>query len=173
MKRIPATLAIALFWMVRALAAPELVPLEDGLPDGGFRLPDLQDRPHALEDYRGRVVLVNFWATWCPPCIREMPDLERLRETLAGEPFEILAVNVGEQKFRVWKFIRLVGFDLPVLLDSHRQVYTAWDLAVLPTSFLLDKNGRIRYRVQAAPRWDSDQTLSVIRGLLQEQETTQ
>ncbi|MGD2112094.1 MAG: TlpA disulfide reductase family protein [Gammaproteobacteria bacterium] len=173
LKRTLAALLLTLCWMVRALAGPELLPLEDGVSHAGFTLPDLQDRPHALADYRGKVVLVNFWATWCPSCIHEMPDLKQLAKTLEDEPFEILTVNVGEQKFRVWKFLRLVDFDLPVLLDSRKEVFTAWELTVLPTSFLLDRNGRIRYRVQAAPQWDGEATLAVIRQLLAEPVSTQ
>jgi len=138
-----------------------------------FNLPDLTDGSHALQDYRGKVVLVNFWASWCPPCVYEMPDLERLRETFGDDPFEILAVNVGEQKFRVWKFDGLVGFDLPVLLDPRKEVFRAWGLAVLPTSFLVDADGHIRYRVEGAPEWRDAQTLSLIRELLEQPETTQ
>ena len=173
MRPVSTAAVAALFWMAQALAGPELVPFEGMIAEPGFTLPDLQDMPHALKDYRGRVVLVNFWATWCAPCIYEMPELEKLRERLRDRPFEILAVNVGEQQFRVWKFVRLVGLDLPVLLDTRKEIYTKWNLEVLPTSFLLDRNGRIRYRVQAAPQWDSDDTIAAIRELLQEPETTQ
>lgn len=173
MRRSSIALAATLLWMTRALAAPELVPFESETAASEFALPDLQDTPHALQDYRGKVVLVNFWATWCPSCIQEMPDLERLAETLAGEPFEIVTINVGEQKFRVWKFVKLIDFDLPVLLDTRKNTFSAWGLSVLPTSFLIDRRGRVRYRVLAAPEWDSDETLSVIRTLIREQETTQ
>ncbi len=173
MKRTSTALVITLLWMAAVLAGPELTPLGDDMPDSGFDLPDLQDTTHALKDYRGKVVLVNFWASWCPSCIYEMPDLARLRETLGDEAFEILTVNVGEAKFKVWKFVRLINFNLPVLLDSRKELFKAWNLSVLPTSFLIDRSGNIRYRVQAAPEWDSDATIAIIRQLLQEQENTQ
>lgn len=173
MKPISMAALAALLWTAQTLAGPELVPFEGMIADPGFSLPDLQDRPHALKDYRGKVVLVNFWATWCAPCIYEMPELEQLRKQLDDPSFEILTINAGEQKFRVWKFVRLVSFTLPVLLDTRKEVFTTWNLEVLPTSFLLDRNGRIRYRVQAAPQWDSDDTIAMIRELLQEPETTQ
>lgn len=153
-------------WAVAAPLAPQALA-----PD--FTLRTLDGKNLRLGEQRGRVVLVNFWATWCPSCIREMPELKRLADTFAGEAFELLTVNVGESKYKVWKFVRLVDFGLPVLLDSHKTVFSTWGMKVLPTSFLLDRNGRIRYRVQAAPQWDSEETLSVIRKLLQEQETTQ
>lgn len=174
MKWASIALLITSFWITQVLAGPGLEPVEDDTSAPAFfTLPDLQDQPHALEDYRGKVVLVNFWASWCPSCIYEMPDLKRLKQTLGNEPFEILAINVGEQKFKVWKFVRLVNFDLPVLLDVGKDLFQAWDLTVLPTTLLLDRNGRPRYQVQGAPQWASDETMSIIRQLLQEEENTQ
>ena len=173
MKRAFLVALIPLLWLAQAQAGPALTPVEGQTTTAVFTLPDLKSKPHALEDYRGRVVLVNFWATWCPSCIREMPDLERLRDTFAAEPFDILTVNVGEPKFKVWKFIKLVDFDLPVLLDTRKQLFQSWDMHVLPTSLLLDRDGRIRYRVQGAPQWDDAQTLSIIRELLEQQENRQ
>jgi len=162
----------ALLWITPAtvLCAPALSTIDGSFP--AFSLPDLKGNPHALDEYRGKVVLVNFWASWCPPCIQEMPALERLGEQLADEPFEIIAINVGEQKYRVWKFIRLVNFDIPVLLDTDKQTFGAWNIMTLPTSFLLDTDGQVRYRAQGVPDWDSEETLAVIRELLQHQETT-
>jgi thiol-disulfide isomerase/thioredoxin len=125
---------------------------------------------HQLADYRGKVVLVNFWASWCPPCIKEMPGLQRLQKKLGKQPFDILAVNVGEQKYRVWKFTKLIDFTLPVLLDTRSETFAAWDASVLPTSFLLDTEGRIRYRVQGDLEWDSEPVVTLIRTLLPQQQ---
>jgi thiol-disulfide isomerase/thioredoxin len=134
-----------------------------------FDLPDLQGQQHNLDDYRGQVILVNFWASWCPPCIQEMPALQKLKQELSGQPFEILAINVGEQKYRVWKFVKLVNFDLPVLLDTRKDTFNAWGSSVLPTSFLLDKQGRVRYRVQGDTEWDSEKVSALIKALLDEE----
>jgi len=138
-----------------------------------FDLPDLKGQPHNLDAYRGRVVLVNFWASWCPPCVQEMPALEKLRKKLNEQPFEILAVNVGEAKYRVWKFVKLVNFNLPVLLDERKHTFDAWGVSVLPTSFLLDKRGRVRYRVQGDAGWDSDTVIALIEALINEEEIEQ
>jgi len=112
------------------------------------------------------VVLVNFWASWCPPCIKEMPSLQRLQQRLDDQPFTILTINVEEKKYKVWKFVQLINFTLPVLLDPESRTFYAWNSSILPTSFLLDRQGRVRYRVQGDLVWDSDETISLINKLL-------
>jgi thiol-disulfide isomerase/thioredoxin len=133
-----------------------------------FSLPDVQDRERSLADYRGKVVLVNFWASWCAPCVYEMPALMRLQQRLQDQPFQILALNVGEKKYRVSKFVNLIRFDLPVLLDTSKEVFDAWGLETLPTSFLIDAEGRVRYRVRGDPGWNDADTLAVVEQLLSE-----
>jgi thiol-disulfide isomerase/thioredoxin len=131
-----------------------------------FSLPDVQDHEHSLADYRGKVVLVNFWASWCAPCVYEMPALIRLHQRLQDRPFEILALNVGEKKYQVSKFVNLIHFDPPVLLDTSKEVFQTWGLETLPTSFLIDAEGRVRYRVRGDPGWNAADTLAVLEQLL-------
>ena len=138
-----------------------------------FTLPDLKDRMHALSSYTGKVVLVNFWASWCPPCIYEMPELTRLKKQLVDQPFEIIAVNVGEKKYRVRKFVKLINFNLPVLLDTSQDTFNAWGVKTLPTSFLIDAEGNIRYRIRGNPDWDDKNTIAVIEQLISEYTTKQ
>ena len=114
---------------------------------------------------------MNFWASWCPPCIKEMPGLQQLQAKLADRPFTILAVNVGEKRYDVWKFTKLVDFTLPTPLDPNRGTFNAWGAEVLPTSFLLDTRGQIRYRVQGDLEWNSDTVISVVERLLAEGDT--
>lgn len=134
-----------------------------------FSLSDLKDNKHTSSDYQGKVVLVNFWASWCPPCIQEMPELTRLKNKLADQPFEILAINVGEKKYKVRKFAKLINFNLPVLLDTSKQTFDDWEIKTLPTSFLIDAEGIIRYRVRGNPGWEEKETLAIIEQLLSEQ----
>ncbi|HEX5092327.1 MAG TPA: TlpA disulfide reductase family protein [Burkholderiales bacterium] len=122
-------------------------------PTPGLRLQDLHGREHRLADYRGRVVLVNFWATWCAPCREEMPSIGRLRRSLAGQPFEVLAVNVGEPASRIEKFRAQVPMDFPVLLDADTAAARAWKARFLPASYLVDADGRVRYTVYGALDW--------------------
>jgi len=163
-------LACLLAWILAstALSAGTLQPTGTDSPDLDFNLADLKDATHTLSEYRGKVVAVNFWASWCPPCIREMPSMQRLQNKLTDEAFVMLPVNVGEKKNKVWKFVKLINFNVPTLLDPNSETFNAWDVSVLPTSFLLDKQGHIRYRVQGDLEWDSGEVVAVIEELINE-----
>ncbi len=88
---------------------------------------------------------MNFWATWCAPCVEEMPALARLRARLAPRGFEVLAVNQGEMPQRVSAFVSRSGLDLPILLDRDKEAGKAWRVRALPTTFIVDAAGRIRF----------------------------
>jgi len=133
-----------------------------------LRLPDLQQRPVDLKALRGQVVLVNFWASWCSPCLVELPSMRRLQQRLADRPFRLLAVNAGETRQRVETTLRSMRLQLPVLLDGEREVYKAWGLKLLPASFLVDIHGAIRYVAKGALDWDDDEVVATIETLLKE-----
>jgi cytochrome c biogenesis protein CcmG, thiol:disulfide interchange protein DsbE len=128
-------------------------------------LRDLAGRQHALADYRGKVVLVNFWATWCEPCREEMPSMQRLTQHFAGRPFAILAVNYGESDIRAGDFLKRSFLDLTVLLDPGQDASRAWRVRVLPASFLLGADGRVRYGVIGEIDWMSPPAIETVRGL--------
>jgi peroxiredoxin len=132
----------------------------------GLALRDLQGRLHRLEDYRGKVVLVNFWATWCGPCREEMPSINKLRAALAARPFAVLAVNVGEPESRIGRFIGEVPLDFPVLLDQDTAVAKAWQARILPASFVVGPDGRIRYSVLGEIDWTDARVRKAIDALL-------
>ncbi len=172
--QLAAGLVLVLCCLQHAIAAQaEIQPWSADNMANEFTLPDLKDSMHSLSSYKGKVVLVNFWASWCPPCIHEMPELIRLKKQLVDQPFEILALNVGEKKYRVRKFVKLINFDLPVLLDTSKDTFNAWDIKTLPTSFLIDSRGNIRYRIRGNPGWQDKNTLAVIAQLISEQTTKQ
>lgn len=154
--------------VVNVAAAAEIHRFEDNTLPPPLILKDFRDKTHNLEDFRGSVVLVNYWASWCPPCIHEMPALQRLDQDLKDQPFEILAPNVGEKKYRVIRFTRLVKFDLPVLLDPRKEAFRAWGSNILPTSYLIDARGRLRYRIRGNPDWDDENTRALITQLVAE-----
>lgn len=133
-----------------------------------FTLADFKGQSHSLSDYKGKIVLINFWASWCPPCIHEMPALKKLKQNLADKPFEILAINVGEKKYKVRKFSKVIKLDLPVLLDTSSSTFDNWSVKTLPTSFLVDATGTIRYRVLGNPGWDNAASTDIIDKLITE-----
>jgi thiol-disulfide isomerase/thioredoxin len=128
-------------------------------------LEDLGHKVHTLEDYRGRVVLVNFWASWCAPCVVEMPGMQRLQEAMAGKPFTLLAVNVEESPGTVWKFAAKVRVQFPLLLDRDGQTASDWGIDIYPTSFLIDPQGRVQYVAYGPREWDAPEMIQAIEGL--------
>lgn len=129
-------------------------------------LSDLEGKRHRLQDYRGKVVLINFWATWCEPCRDEMPSMRRLRTSLAGQPFEVLAVNLGEPASRIRAFLHKIPLEFPVLLDPDTAVAKAWQARILPASFVVGPDGRIRYSHLGELDWSQEGARRAIVGLL-------
>jgi thiol-disulfide isomerase/thioredoxin len=129
-------------------------------------LRDLDGREHKLSDYRGKVVVLNFWATWCEPCRREMPSMQRLQDRLAGRPFAVLAVDFGEGPPQVREFLRKLPVRFTVLLDRDLATAGAWKVNVLPTSLVIDAGLKIRYSAIGDLEWDSPPVEDAIRKLL-------
>jgi thiol-disulfide isomerase/thioredoxin len=122
-----------------------------------------------LRQLKNRVVLVNFWATWCPPCVHEMPSMQRLSEKLQNDPFVIVGVNIAEQKPVVETFLKnKVHVDFPILLDSDGNTMRQWNVMAFPTSFVIDKQGRIRYALFGSIDWDTPDIMNKIRLLVKE-----
>lgn len=133
-----------------------------------FTLEDIDGKQRRLSDLRGKVVLVNFWATWCPPCRREMPSIERLSQVLKGKNFAILAVNVAESLDMVFSFtgtLELVP-TFPIVFDKDGSVLKAWPVRGLPTTFILDKQGRVAYRAVGGREFDDPAILAQLQSLL-------
>ncbi len=127
---------------------------------------DLAGEPHALSGYRGRVVLVNFWATWCPPCVHEMPSMADLQAAYAGRAFTILAINLGEEVADIRRFLDSRPVNFPVLLDPGQSLPKRWKVFAFPTSYLLGRDGSIRYSVAGAIDWAATPVRQAIDALL-------
>ena len=119
-----------------------------------------------LTDLRGKVILINFWASWCGPCITEIPSLRTLYREMKGRPFEILAINVKESEFKVYKFTQLVEMPFPILLDEDGKIFDSWNSQVLPTSYLLGPEGKIQHRLLGPVDWASAEAAELIESLL-------
>ena len=148
----------------------ELVPFPQTPETPPLELPDLSGQPHNISDYEGKVVLVNFWASWCQPCLKEMPGMQHLYKAMHGRPFSILAVDVEESKSKVWRFKKLLNITFTTLLDSKGTAMKDWGIQIFPTSYLVDSEGRIHYGVQGALEWDSEEVIRLIETLMPKQE---
>ena len=157
-------LAVALA-LPLAAAAKELKPWTGGAPPP-LVLKDLAGREHRLDDYRGKVVVLNFWATWCEPCRDEMPSFNRLKARMGDAPFVILAVNMAEGEARIGEFLQQVPVDFPVLLDRDSGVSKAWRARLLPYTVVLDPASRIRYTALGELDWSAPEVEASLRQLL-------
>jgi thiol-disulfide isomerase/thioredoxin len=117
-------------------------------------LEDLAGRDVDLASFKGEVVLVNFWATWCEPCREEMPSLERLQQKLGGKGLRVLAVNVGEGAPRIRQFLERTPVSLSIVRDAESAVTKAWRVRMLPASFLVDRRGMLRYQIVGEADYD-------------------
>jgi thiol-disulfide isomerase/thioredoxin len=133
-------------------------------PAPTLRLRDGDDRMVDLAQYEGRVVLVNFWATWCPPCRKEFPSLGRVKKLFKPSEFEVLAVNVGEDPDTVFSFAGDAPF--PVLFDRDAKAMAAWPVKGLPTTLLVDRRGRIAMKAVGGREFDDAEIVAAIRSLL-------
>ena len=176
--QVPLLGLLALVWLLAGSAAPAagtgLGPLLDAMgilppvketeaPD--FTLPDLAGRSRRLTEFRGQVVLINFWATWCPPCRAEMPAMERVYREMRNNGFTILAVNFAETAEQAEPFVKEHRLTFPILLDEEGQVTRLYRAFSLPTTYLLDRHGVIVGRAVGAREWDSAEAKRLIRAL--------
>lgn len=133
-------------------SVPAKVSVGGVAPD--FTLKNMQDEEVTLSDLRGQVVLVNFWATWCPPCRQEMPSMEKLYEYLEGQEFEMLAINVEENgPEAVARFLEERSHSFPILFDPQAQAQRLYNVTKYPESFVVDKNGIVVEHVVGAIDW--------------------
>ena len=160
-----AVATLALPALVRG-AAPGALERVGGDPAPKLALNDTSGGIRDIASYRGSVVLVNFWATWCEPCRYEMASIQRLRDKLAGKPFGVLMVNVDEPDARVRRFVADTKLDLPVVMDPGKSVTRGWSVRVLPTTFLVGPDGRLRYRLIGDMDWSADRVVRTITDLL-------
>lgn len=129
-----------------------------------LQLVNIEEQAVSLSAYQGKVVLLNFWATWCPPCIKEMPSMQRLSEHFAEKPFEVVAINVGESSTTVSSFMLELDTELtfPVLLDQEAKSFGQLGLRGLPMTLLLDQHGNIVDKIIGGRDWDTASSIQRI-----------
>jgi thiol-disulfide isomerase/thioredoxin len=160
-----APLSAPLFAPLSARAEGALAPWT-GAPSLPIDLLRPDGAPLTLTDLRGKVVLVNFWATWCAPCVAEMPSLQRLRDMLGADGFEVLGVNLREGPARIDAFTQQTGVRFPIVRDTDGAVARAWGARIFPSSYVIDRTGRVRYVLAGEADWTSPALVATIRALL-------
>jgi peroxiredoxin len=148
-------------------SAPAATPTAwRGGPTPPLALKDLDGREVRLDAYRGRIVVVNFWATWCAPCVEEMPSLMRLREKFAAQGLEVIGVNFQENAARIKPFLQRYGLDLPVVRDHDGSASKAWGVTVYPTTFVIGPDQKVAFVVVGEADWSGPPLEPRIRTIL-------
>lgn len=168
-----ARLVLSLVLLVFPLAVPaelghDLTRLPEPVPAPDFTLQDMDGELHRLSDLRGRVVMVNFWATWCPPCREEMPSMEAIYQELSDEGFQVLAVNQWESPDQVFPYMGQLDVwpSFPILFDRDSSVADAYRVKGLPTTVLIDKQGQVAYRAVGGRNFNHPEVRRLIEQLL-------
>jgi len=153
-------------WM--ALSRGSAQPLRPGALAPNFELPVLSGGFDGLDRYRGRVLFVNFWATWCTPCREEAPALQVLYERLRDEGFTVLAISIDDRdaRDRVKAFADDLELDFPILLDPAQDVYRAYQAYGVPETFVVDHRGKVVERFVGPKAWSDARYERAIRSLL-------
>jgi peroxiredoxin len=142
---------------------------EKGAPAPNFTLPDLNGKMVSLADYRGRVVLLNIWATWCAPCVEEMPSMEKLHQGLKDEKFVVLAVSIDDGGTDVVRpFMEKHKLSFQALTDSAGNINNLYQTTGVPESFVIDKQGRILEEIIGPRDWASPEEIRYFKSLIQE-----
>ena len=134
-----------------------------------FSLRDIDGKQHILSDYKGQVVIVNFWATWCLPCREEMPSMQRAWEQLKDDNVTLLGINVGGDEESINSFLDDYPVDFPILMDTDSSVTTEWAVLGLPTTFVVDPAGKVVYRAYGGREWDDPYYISAMKSLNKKQ----
>lgn len=147
---------------------PKLEEMKDRPLAPDFTLPGPTGKKISLRDFRGKVVFLNFWATWCGPCREEMPSMERLYQEFRGRGFEIVAVNVKDKREDALKFLKELKLTYPVGMDPEGEVgllYGAWGM---PSTYLIDRKGHVLARLWGGADWYSPAARTLIRTLVEQ-----
>ena len=141
--------------------------LVKGVPAPNFTLPGLDGKMVSLDDYKGKVVLLNIWATWCPPCVDEMPSMEKLHQELKSEAFEILAVSIDVLGAKeVIPFMKKHKLSFPALTDTKGAIKSLYQTTGVPESFIIDKDGIVVEKIMGPRDWATPGAIHYFRNLI-------
>ncbi len=177
-KEIPCRRPAAAFALFAALLVPALLPAAPGallmdipnkpVPSFDFSAELVGGEKVKLSDFKGKVIFLNFWATWCPPCLAEMPAMERLFRKMKDKPFHMFAVNLMEKRPKVKKFLASKDFTYDIVMDPEGEISEKYNAENLPTTYILDKQGRIIRRAIGPRIWDGPESVALFEKLVAE-----
>ena len=144
--------------------APEGAGIGKKAPD--FKLQDLKGIERALSDYKGKVVFLNFWATYCPPCVAEMPSMQALHDKLKGSAFVILAIGLDRSKKTILDFINEKKYTFAVLVDPDKKAANIYRVTGIPVTFIIDKNGIILHKTIGQEDWTKEEILKKLESFI-------
>lgn len=159
-------LALAAVMVYRVQGYLRVYDVEAGDRAPGFRLEDEQGIGVSLDDYRGKVVLLNFWATWCPPCVQEMPSLNATYEGFRDDGFVVLGISVDEDARQYADFLRDAGVTFPTARDPERSVSTRYGTMKYPESYLISRDGKVLRKYVGPEEWRRPEIANYIRSVL-------
>jgi thiol-disulfide isomerase/thioredoxin len=141
--------------------------VKEGSPAPEINVITLKNAPLKLADLKGKVVLLNFWATWCPPCREEIPSMMKLNSAMVGKPFQMVAISVDEGGVpAIEAFFKESGFNLPTYTDPDGKAAKTYGVTGVPETFVIDKNGVLVKKVIGPLAWDSADTIAFLEGLM-------
>jgi thiol-disulfide isomerase/thioredoxin len=161
----PLFIATLLLSLVSPVQAANLKPVEGTVASPDLVLSDLHGKVHDLKAYKGQVVLVQFWATYCGPCRKEMPSMNKMKAKMGDVPFTILAVDMGETKEEVDQFVSEVKPEFTILMDKDGKSIGDWSVFAAPSNFIIDPEGNIRYTLFGGVEWDSEELIEKLKAL--------
>jgi len=144
-----------------------LKPYRGKIKPQAFALKDINGKLYTETDFKGKVSVINFWASWCPPCVEEIPSLNRLRQKMQGKPFQLISINYAESVEHIKLFMKKVAVDFPVLVDPQGKTAGNWKVVAFPSTFVIGPDGKISYGVNAAIHWDTEEVVSQLNSLLE------
>jgi thiol-disulfide isomerase/thioredoxin len=147
--------------------ASAVAEVREGKPVPDITVSSLTNAPLKLSDLKGKVVLLNFWATWCPPCREEIPSMMKLNSAMAGKPFQMVAISIDEGGVpEIESFFKASGFSLPTYTDPGGTAQKIYGVTGVPETFVIDKNGLLVKKVIGPLAWDAPQNISYLEGLM-------
>ncbi len=159
-------ISIISFMFAPPLLATGLMDPVSGSPKAGdFSLENVSGKSTSLSDYKGKFVLLNFWATWCAPCRKEMPAMDNLHNEFGGGGLEVVGIHVGPSLAGVKKFLEAVPVTFSILMDKDMSL-ASWDVRGLPTTFLISPDGKLIYKAVGEREWDSPEMVKFLKGLV-------